>query len=164
MDFLFDNPLANMYGPYFLVLYSFFIVSTIVVYRVLKKRLDRTAHFSLPPIPQNPDPFEIAYLRGGANELARAVIFSLNQKNLVKFVNEEKISRICPTNIEFERRNLKPIELTALGWFSTNREAKEIFQTNGLAERLKLITKLIKLSWKCSISFLMMNSKVETVG
>lgn len=137
MDFLFDNPLANMYGPLFLVLYSIFIVSTIVIYRVLKNRLDRTAHFSLPPIPQNPDPFEIAYLRGGANELARAVIFSLNQKNLVKFVNEEKTSRICPTNVEFERRNLKPIESTALEWFGTNREAKEIFQTNGLAETLK---------------------------
>ena len=137
MDFLFDNPLANMYGPYFLVLYSIFIVSTIIVYRVLKNRLDQTAHFSLPPIPQNPDPFEIAYLRGGANELARAVIFSLNQKNLVKFVNEEKSSRIEPTNQEFDRRSLKPIELTALEWLSATREAKEIFQKDGLAQTLK---------------------------
>ncbi len=62
MEFLFDNPLTNMYGPYFLVIYIIFTVSTIIVYRILKNRLDRTAHFSLPPIPQNPDPFEIAYL------------------------------------------------------------------------------------------------------
>ena len=126
-----------MYGPYFLVLYSIFIVSTIVVYRVLKKRLDQTAHFSLPPIPQNPDPFEIAYLRGGANELARAVIFSLNQKNLVKFINEEKSSRIYPTADVFDRRSLKPIERTALEWFGTTREVKDIFQKDGLAQTLK---------------------------
>jgi uncharacterized protein (TIGR04222 family) len=103
----------------------------------LKSRLDKTAHISLPPIPQNPDPFEIAYLRGGANELARAVIFSLNQKNLVKFNNEEKSSRIYPTNLKLDRRNLKPIELTALEWFGTTREARQIFQKNGLAETLK---------------------------
>lgn len=138
MDFLFDNPLASMYGPYFLGFYIFFIVSTIVVFRVLRSRLDRTAaHFSLPPIPQNPDPFEIAYLRGGANELARAVIFSLNQKNLVKFVNEEKSSRIYPTGVEFDQRSLKPIEMSALEWFGTVRETKEIFQKDGLAQMLK---------------------------
>jgi uncharacterized protein (TIGR04222 family) len=137
MDFLFDNPLANMFGPYFLVLYSFFIVSTTIVYRVLRNRLDRTTHFPLPPIPQNPDPFEIAFLRGGANELARAVIFSLNQKNLVKFINDEKSSQIQPTNIEFDRRSLMPIQQTALEWFGTTREAKEIFQKDGLAQTLK---------------------------
>ena len=137
MDFLFDNPLANMFGPSFVVLYIVFLVSTVIVFRILKSRLDKTAHFSLPPVPQNPDPFEIAYLRGGVNELARAVIFSLNQKNLVKFINEEKSSRICPTNVGFERRSLQPIELTALGWFSANREPKEIFQKDGLAQMLK---------------------------
>lgn len=104
MDFLFDNPLANMFGPYFVVLYTAFLVSTVIVFRISKSRLDKTAHLSLPPVPQNPDPFEIAFLRGGANELARAVIFSLNQKNLVKFINEEKFSRICPTNVGFEKR------------------------------------------------------------
>jgi len=137
MDFLFDNPLANLEGPYFLVLYISFIISTIIGYRVLRTRHDKTARFAIPPIPVNPDPFEIAFLRGGANELARAVVFSLVQKNLLKILNEEKISRICPTNFGFERRSLKPIELTALEWFSVNREPKELFQTNGLAETLK---------------------------
>jgi uncharacterized protein (TIGR04222 family) len=137
MDFLFDNPLVNLYGPYFLVLYISFFISTIVAYRVLRTRLDRTAHFSIPPIPNNPNPFEIAYLRGGENELARAVVFSLFKKNLLKIFNEEKKSQICPTNIGFERRSLQPIELTALEWFNANREPKEMFQKNGLAQTLK---------------------------
>jgi len=105
MDFLFDNPLANMDGPSFLVLYSFLIVSTIIGYRVLKKRLDQSAHFAIPPIPHNPDPFEIAYLRGGANEMARAVIFSLAQKKLLKFETDDKTSRIYKTDTPFDRRD-----------------------------------------------------------
>jgi len=137
MDFLFDNPLANLYGPYFLILYISFIICTIIGYRVLRTRHDRTAHFAIPPIPNNPDPFEIAYLRGGANELARAVVFSLNQKNLLKFANGDKTSHIYPTNIEFEKRGLKPIERTALDWFSATRETKELFSAkDGLATAL----------------------------
>lgn len=137
MDFLFDNPLTNIYGPYFLIFYISFIVLTIIGYRVLQTRLDRTAQFAVPPIPNNPDPFEIAFLRGGENELARAVVFSLIQKNLLKLLNEEKIAWICPTNVGFEQRSLPPIELTALEWFSANREPKELFQKGGLAEKLK---------------------------
>jgi uncharacterized protein (TIGR04222 family) len=137
MDFLFNNPLADLYGPYFLVLYISFIILTIIGYRALKTRLDKTAHYAIPPIPVDPDPFEIAYLRGGANELARAIVFSLVKKNLLKILNEEKTSQICPTNIEFERRSLQPVELTALEWFNGNREPKELFETNGLTERLK---------------------------
>jgi uncharacterized protein (TIGR04222 family) len=138
MDFLFDNPLANLYGPYFLIFYVFFIICTIIGYRVLRARIDKTALYAIPPIPVNPDPFEIAYLRGGANELARAVVFSLNQKNLLQFTNDEKTSHILPTEIEFEKRDLKPIERTALEWFGTTRETKELFaQTDGLAAALK---------------------------
>lgn len=138
MDFLFDNPLANLYGPYFLVFYICFIVCTIIGYRVFRTRLDRTAHYAIPPIPVNPDPFEIAYLRGGANELARAAVFSLNQKTLLKFSNDGKTSHIYPTGFEFDRRDLKPIERTALEWFGTTRETKELFaQKDGLAAALK---------------------------
>ncbi len=138
MDFLFDNPLANMYGPYFLVFYGIFTISTIVVFHIFKNRLDKTAHFAVPPIPHNPDAFEIAYLRGGANELARAVVFSLAQKNLLKFVNGDKTSQIYPTNIQFDLRSLSPIERTALGWFGTSREVKEMFHLKeGLGVTLK---------------------------
>ncbi len=138
MDFLFDNPLANLYGPYFLIFYVSFITCTIIGYRFLRARIDKTAHYAIPPIPVNPDPFEIAYLRGGANELARAAVFSLNQKSLLRFANDEKTSHIYPTGFQFDKRDLKPIERTALEWFGTTRETKELFaQKDGLAAALK---------------------------
>ena len=137
MDFLFDNPLANMDGPSFLVLYSFLIISTIIGYRVLKNRLDRTTHFAVPPIPGNPDAFEIAYLRGGANELARAVVFSMAQKNLLTFESGEKISRIHLTDAQIDRRDLSPIQLTAFDWLGKTRETNELFKKDGLTNALK---------------------------
>jgi uncharacterized protein (TIGR04222 family) len=138
MNFLFDNPLANLPGPEFLVLYILFIITTITGFRLLKNRLDKTAHFAVPPIPHKPDPFVIAYLRGGENELARTVVFSLAQKNLLKFVNGDKKSEVHPTKIEYDRRSLQPIEQTALNWFDGNRETKEIFKKDGLANTLKM--------------------------
>ena len=137
MDFLFDNPLTSMYGPYFLIFYGAFNILTLIVFNVFKSQLDKTSRFAMPPIPTNPDPFEIAFLRGGENELARSVIFSLTKKNLLKFINEPKTARIYRTDDKFDYRGLKPIEQTALGWFGVTRDAKEIFQKNGLAQTLR---------------------------
>jgi len=138
MDFLFDNPLASMYGPYFLVFYILFIISTVIGYRLLKSRLDKTAHFAVPPIPHNPDPFEIAFLRGGANELARVVVFSLAQKELLKFTSNDKFPLISPTGIQFDLRTLSPIERSALDWFGTTCDTKEMFHLKkGLTQTLK---------------------------
>jgi uncharacterized protein (TIGR04222 family) len=138
MDFLFDNPLANLYGPFFLIIYISFIICTIIGYRALRTRIFYTELFAIPAIPVNPDPFEIAYLRGGENEMARAVVFSLNQKNLLKFASDDKTSHISPTSIEFDKRGLNPIERTTLEWFGTTRETKDLFSAkDGLVARLK---------------------------
>ncbi|MCY7377561.1 MAG: TIGR04222 domain-containing membrane protein [Pyrinomonadaceae bacterium] len=138
MDFLFDNSLANMYGPYFLVFYILFIIAAIVGFRIVRSRTDKTANFSIPPIPNNPDAFEIAYLRGGENELVRAVVFALAQKNLLKFISDDKKSpQIYPTISDFDRRNLSTVERTALGWFDRTREVKELFQKDGLKDALQ---------------------------
>lgn len=138
MNFLFDNPLANMYGPYFLVFYILFIVATIAGFRLVRNQTDKTTKFNIPPIPNNPDAFEIAYLRGGDNELARAVVFALAQKNLLKFSSEDKQSpQIYPTVSEFDKRHLSTVEKTALEWFDRTRDVKELFQKDGLSNALK---------------------------
>ncbi len=137
MDFLFDNPLANLYGPYFLVFYIVFIAAVAIGFRAMRSSLDVTTNFSVPPIPNNPNAFEIAYLRGGENELARTVVFSLAQRNLLKFISDEKNPQIYPTVSEFDKRNLSTIERTAYEWFDQTRDVKELFKADGLANALK---------------------------
>src|SRR5688572_33475134 len=84
MDWLSNNPVANMYGPHFLLLYLTVILAVMVGCRWAARRSDSTSGELPPPIPVNPDPYEIAYLRGGPNEVARLVVFDLVRLGYVK--------------------------------------------------------------------------------
>ncbi len=123
MNWLFDNPLANLPGTYFLLLYAVVIGTALVVFNSLKSQFDQTAKMPLPPIPSEPDPFEIAYLRGGANELARSLVFALTQKSLLQIRNKEKEVWIEQA-AKIDSRSLKPIERVAYDWVSTPRQPK----------------------------------------
>ncbi len=140
MNFLFDNPLANMPGPMFLVLYGAIILFSAIVFYLYKSKLDWTANQPVPLIPPNPDPFELAYLRGGENELARAVTFSLHQKGFLKITNEGKKSYIVLTETQPNWTTLSLIERNSLRWFQQTRETKDIFESWGLIEILKSFT------------------------
>src|SRR5689334_6465903 len=101
MEILIDNPLAKMYGPYFLILFGFIIFFAVILLALVKSKFDNTGRHAIPPIPQNPDPFEIAYLRGGTNEVARSVIFSLLQKGFIEINNSSTkpiINKAKPNN------------------------------------------------------------------
>jgi uncharacterized protein (TIGR04222 family) len=136
MDILLDNPLASLYGPYFLILYGFVILFTLIALGFAKSNADKTNNLPLPPIPAQIDPYEIAYLRGGINEVTRSIIFSLMQKNHIELKTEGKASEIKRINNQ-ENKNLSEIERQALNWFGQTREVKEIFQANGLATQLE---------------------------
>ena len=137
MDFLFDNPLANLPGPIFLVLYGAIIFFSAIAFYLLKLSFDWTANQNAPLIPSNPDPFEIAYLRGGENEFARALVFALNQKGFLKITNEGKKSYIVLAQTQPNWTTLSPIERTSLTWFQTTRETSEIFSNYGLTEIIR---------------------------
>jgi uncharacterized protein (TIGR04222 family) len=130
MNFLLDNPIASMDGTAFLVLFIVFIVLTLAVLAVAKSTIDSTDKMPIPAIPPQVDPFEIAYLRGGANELARSVVFSLVQKGFVQVVNAQKDSRLRRIDNAADPRALSEIEQSALGWLGNEREAKDVFDTS----------------------------------
>ncbi|NJM54287.1 MAG: TIGR04222 domain-containing membrane protein [Blastocatellia bacterium] len=99
--------------------------------------MDWTEKQPIPLIPQSPDPYEIAYLRGGENELARSLIFSLSQKGFLQITGEGKKSYITLTRNQPNWTTLPPIEKSILSWFQTTREIGEVFENYGLIERLK---------------------------
>ncbi len=130
MEILFDNPLANLYGPYFLLMYGLFIIVVAAAVWIAKRFADSSDRISPPSIPANIDPFEIAYLRGGANELARAAVFSLRQRGLVQIVSEGKKATISRTDVK--PSNLNQVETDVLNWIGTGREPGEFFSGGGL--------------------------------
>ena len=135
MDVIFNNPIASMYGPYFLMFYSVFVVAVVVFVIVLKKFVDSTNKLAIPKIANDVDPYEISYLRGEESELARSVIFNLVKNEYLEF-SETKVSikRTAKThNID----KLSKIEKITLQWLGKERSTKEIFETNGLVLQLK---------------------------
>ncbi len=62
MDFLLHNPLAEMYGPLFLLFYASVIVVTLATCRFLVHQ-SVSGTVRVPRVPVNPDPYQIAYLR-----------------------------------------------------------------------------------------------------
>ena len=140
MNFLFDNPLANLPGPAFLALYGALIASSAIVLYLFKSRLDWTSQQPAPLIPPVPDPFEIAYLRGGENEFARTVVFTLTQKGFLQITNEGKKSYIGLPPTQPNWTTLTQLERSVLKWFQTTRETSEIFEPYGLREILQPYT------------------------
>ncbi|MDI1240504.1 MAG: TIGR04222 domain-containing membrane protein [bacterium] len=129
MDLLLDNPIASMDGAAFLLLFIVFIVITVAVLAVAKATIDSTDRMPIPAIPPQVDPFEISYLRGGANELARSVVFSLVQKGFVQMANDGKDGRLRRIDSGAEPNSLSEIEQLALRWVGSERDAKDVFDT-----------------------------------
>lgn len=137
MEFLFDNPLANVPGVIFLIFYALYAVFALVIFGVWKAAIDKTDQLAMPPIPPKIDPYEIAFLRGGINEMARFAAFSLRQKGFLIFQNDGKKSYIHRDQHQNNPKNLPQVEQAALSWFSISREPKELFGHGGLTEILK---------------------------
>lgn len=138
MEILIDNPLATMYGPYFLILFGFVNFFAIVILALVKTQFDKSDQLGIPAIPPNIDPYEIAFLRGGTNEVARSVIFSLLQKGFIEIDNIATPAVIKKTLNQPDRKSLNQIELMTLGWLGASREPKEVFGASGLVEQLKV--------------------------
>ena len=119
MDILLDNPLATLNGTYFLIIYGFVIFFTIMILALVKSQIDKTDSLNLPPIPAQIDPYQIAFLRGGINEVARSMVFSLMQKGFIEMKTEGKTSEIKRINTPTRVSGLNQIEQLALNWLGT---------------------------------------------
>jgi uncharacterized protein (TIGR04222 family) len=79
MDWLTNNFIANMYGPSFLLLYIVTIAAALMLGKNFIRSADTTDREPSMPPPSKPDPYELAYLRGGEQEVIRLTVFRLVQ-------------------------------------------------------------------------------------
>src|SRR5271156_1811715 len=121
MNWFLHNPITDLYGPYFLLFYGVAIAAlTLACYKSVRG-LDRTRDLEVPEFPAKLDPYEIAYLRGGENEVTRVAIASLIQRGLLQIVEQvnppsyKRVKKIVkgrkPASGE-----LSPIEASVLEW------------------------------------------------
>jgi len=68
-----------MSGPEFLLFYAALLLVTFVGLRWFNRWRDPRAGEALPPVPSPADPYELAWLRGGATEVIRLAVYDLMQ-------------------------------------------------------------------------------------
>ena len=117
------NPF-NFTGPEFLFFYIVLTVITMVVIQRVRWRseLDET------PFSDTPwnDPYRIAFLRGGKNELVRVAIVSLVDRGLLEVLSD----KLQTTNVGRETKARKRVEQNLLETCGTARDPKDLFSSS----------------------------------
>lgn len=126
MNFLFETPIGKMYGPFFLLFYFLVAVGVIVICKVKLSKIGSENTQGLPKIPKNPDPYEMAYLRGSENEVLRLAIFSLVQKGFLKVLEKHIIYQKIENANTLE---LNSIETVVYNYFKTAKKISETFKS-----------------------------------
>lgn len=148
MDWLWNNPLGTMYGPYFLALYLAAIALVVVGSRWLIRLADGTRHEPTPQVPDAPDPYLVAYLRGGTNEVARLALFDLLQRGLMEQAENRSAFGLVKTKVLRRVAGARGEDLPALlasvwKWLGAEREATRVFQS-GLPEAVAPHTETLR--------------------
>ncbi len=140
MSWFLHNAVADLYGPYFLLFYAAVIVVSIVAARRSIRSADWTRELDPLEVPAKLDPYEVAYLRGGANEVTRVAIASLIQRGVLQ-ITEQKARLSVKKWIDLGRTpspgELAPIENAIRKWSGFPAEPRAIFAAGGLAARIE---------------------------
>ena len=112
MDTLLHNPIADMYGPDFLLFYGFVITITVGTCWWLMQ--DPTKKQPLPLISDELDPYKIAYLRSQETGVAHVALFDLIVQNYLQ-VSDQSISQ-APEHPDTS--HLQPLERQVFNKFS----------------------------------------------
>lgn len=165
MNWLLHNVVADLYGPYFLVFYALAIAAVIVACYRSVRSVDRTEGLEIPRIPAKLDPYEIAYLRGGENEIVRVAVASLIQRGLLRVV-EEKTWLSKSKKIDRGRRpgraELSPIEGAVLKWQGFPATPHSLFAPAGVPPLLEASTTSYEA--KCAEKNLLAPDEMRDVG
>jgi uncharacterized protein (TIGR04222 family) len=84
MAWVFKNPIAEMWGPYFLAFYALIFVVLLGFCWWHRSRQDPTVGLKALPVPAHPEPYRLAYLRGGVKEVLRLATVDLYQRGMLE--------------------------------------------------------------------------------
>ena len=108
MNWLLNNPVADMDSEYLLLFYAMAIGAVILACYKSVRSADRTRHMEPPEIPARLDPYELAYLRGGETEVTRIAIISLLQRGLLQITESRDWSSTALAILKEVDRGRKP--------------------------------------------------------
>jgi uncharacterized protein (TIGR04222 family) len=143
MNWLLDNPISQMPGPLFLALYAAIIAFVLVEALWRKRRADHSQDTGPEPIPIKPDALEIAYLRGGPNEVTCLLVFDLIRRGYLQVEEKKGIVgvgkglTISQVATQPGSEKLPLLEARVFGYFQRSHKPSELFQQGGLTDLIK---------------------------
>jgi uncharacterized protein (TIGR04222 family) len=132
MGWLFDNILANMPGPSFLIFYPICAGAILAAAYAFIAMQDTTGDRPPPAIQGAVDPYELAFLRGGVNEVIRTAVYSLRQQGLIEIVEQTRIRASG-----FSAGELTAIERAVLDALAPAPKIAMLFADKYLREKLE---------------------------
>lgn len=129
MDWIVNNPISDLYGPYFLGLYAFLCALAAGICFWHRSKQDRSD--SLPPlrIPDSVDPYRIAYLRGGVSEVIRLGTLELMHRGFLQEIQTGKdVGKVQILNPYTETNS--PVLTTLANYYDIPRKPTDVFQGN----------------------------------
>jgi uncharacterized protein (TIGR04222 family) len=132
------NPLTQITGPEFLGFFAVLIAAVAVFCWLRRRGQDKSLERSPVRAPDEIDPYEVAYLRGESNELARVLIVRLVELKYLQIrVPEKKWWKTIASGRSIEQAkdhppiaDLSAIEQAAFLWFKTPRRPEDVFRTD----------------------------------
>jgi uncharacterized protein (TIGR04222 family) len=134
MDWLLNNPIADLSGPAFLLVYALLAAAIIVASRLQVRAGDASLAVPLPPVATDRDPSQVAYLRGGPNELLRFTIFDLIRLGFLRLCDappggKAQKQQIVATGIPGSEQ-LTGFQREVVTFYATPHTTAELFKSN----------------------------------
>ena len=141
------NPITDMNSNQFLAFYLALILTAMIFCWWNSKRADWTAGLALPSVSAHLDPYEIAYLRGGENEVTRVAIVSLTERGFLEVKRASLFlsgtltllsvggsDQQCIAQVDEgpNPQELSSLERVVFEWFATAKDASKVFEGDEL--------------------------------
>jgi len=125
--------ILNLPGPDFLNVFGLVVILVLAGAYLCIRFADRTDRRPPPPVPQNPDAMEVAFLQGGVNQVIRTLIYDLAQRGFVALAAED---HVVPTEKQAQPGELNALETRLLEAAQAKPKAHALFEDRGLRRSL----------------------------
>ncbi len=129
-------PFLDLPGPDFLNAFGALVIAVLGLSWLVIHFADRTDR-NPPPVPENPDAIDVAFLQGGVNQVIRTVVYDLVQRGYAVLANDD---RIGPTGKTPSPGDLDAVESHVLKLIESKPKAHELFENK--AQRKALLALL----------------------
>lgn len=120
-------PFLGLPGPEFLNIFGLVAILVLAGAALAIHFADHTDRRP-PPVPQSPDPIEVAFLQGGVNQVIRTLVYDLVQRG---YATLGKDDRVLPTGRTPQPGELSPLETRVLETIQLKPKAHNLFANVG---------------------------------